>query len=74
MTVNRITVKPNTHLYEAIYASHPIQPAPTHYEVVNYEDVYPTVWAHWSAQEYTVIGYMKDGKIVKEPVRKVKKI
>ena len=67
MSPNRVQVKQNTYLYEAIYASQPIQPAPVHYEVVQYEDVYPTVWAHWSAHEYKVIGYMRDGKLIKGP-------
>jgi len=61
-------------MYEAIYASYPIQPAPKLYEVVQYEDVYPTVWAHWGPEEYTVIGYMRDGKLVRDVTRKVKKI
>ena len=74
MSVNRVQIKPNTHLYEAIYAARPIQPPPKLYEVVNYEDVYPTVWAHWSPQEYTVVGYMKDGKLIREPGRKVEEI
>ena len=69
MSVNRIQVKQNTYLYEAIYASDPIQPAPERYEVVQYEDVYPTVWAHWTSQEYKVIGYMRDGKLIKGPTR-----
>ena len=67
MSPSRIQVNQNSCLYEAIYASHPIQPAPQMYEVVQYEDVYPTVWAHWSPQEYTVIGYMKNGKLIKGP-------
>ena len=67
MNPSRVQVKQNTYLYEAIYASQPIQPAPAHYEVVQYEDVYPTVWAHWSPQEYKVIGYIRDGKLIKGP-------
>ena len=74
MKVNRVQINPNSHMYEAIYASYPIQPAPKLYEVVQYEDVYPTVWAHWGPEEYTVIGYMRDGKLVRDVTRKVEKI
>ncbi len=38
---------------------------PTHFEIVEHDDVYPTIWSYWSAAEYTVIGYMRDGSIVK---------
>jgi len=44
------------------------------YEVVQYEDIYPTVWAHWSPQEYTVVGYLRDGQLVRDVTRKVKEI
>jgi hypothetical protein len=74
MTANRIQVKQNSYLYEAIYASAPVQPAPELYEIVHYEDVYPTVWAHWGPQEYTVVGYMRDGKLIREHTKKVEKI
>lgn len=74
MKANRVQINPNSHMYEAIYAAYPIQPAPQLYEVVQYEDVYPTVWAHWGPKEYTVIGYMRDGKLVRDVTRKVEKI
>lgn len=74
MTVNRMQIGPNSYLYEALYASHPIQPPPKLYEVVQYEDVYPTVWAHWGPEEYKVIGYMRNGQLIREPTRKVEKL
>jgi len=43
--------------------AHPIDPE--RYEIVDHDDVYPTVWAHWGPTEYTVIGYMRDGRVVK---------
>jgi hypothetical protein len=74
MKTNRVQINPNTHMYEAIYAASPIQPPPKLYEIVQYEDVYPTVWAHWSAVEYTVVGYLRDGKLIRDVTRKVEKI
>jgi hypothetical protein len=74
MKANRVQIEPNSHIYEAIYAANPIQPPPKMYEIVQYEDVYPTVWAHWSAHEYTVVGYMRDGKLIRDITRKVEKI
>ena len=71
MRANRVQVTPGSDLYDRFRAkTHHNQP-PERYEVVQYEDVYPTVWAHWGPTEYTVIGYLCDGKLVRDVTRKV---
>jgi hypothetical protein len=71
MRANRVQVMPGCELYDRFRSRTQHNLAPERYEVVQYEDVYPTVWAHWGPTEYTVIGYLRDGKLVRDVTRKV---
>lgn len=72
METNRVVVKPSTNFYNTLRQSHLDEKPPQLYEIVNYEDVYPTVWAIWSEKEYKVVGYLRDGRLVKEAVSAIK--
>ncbi len=74
MRANRIQIRPGAELYDHFRSRTRHKDPPELYEVVQYEDVYPTVWAHWSRNEYTVVGYLRDGKLVKGVTRKVNEI
>ena len=73
MSPTRVTVGQGNPMWEYFRERTESVHPPVQFEIVQYEDVYPTVWAHWGPEEFKVIGYMRDGTLITN-TRNVNKI